>query len=143
MSETVERAFPGTTEEPGLVKEQDLEYGTASDSLKKLFDNVIKDVHSWRPEPGDVIGGMLIDISDSTEGEFGSYVILTIETPSGRLVSVHCFHTVLRREIERKLERGTLRVGDEIAIMYVGEGEAQGSRSAANLYRVVVNRPQK
>jgi hypothetical protein len=118
------------------------EYGDAPESLQKLLDLVQKDVIAWRPDPGDYVAGTLRDVSESSEGDFGSYIILLIETPTGKLVQVHCFHTVLRRDIERRLQRGTLKTGDEIAIMYIGEADKAGKgKSAANLYRVVVNRP--
>lgn len=114
----------------------------STESLSKLLEMVDKDVIAWRPEAGDMVAGTLRDISDSSENEFGSYVILMIETPTGKLVNVHCFHTVLRRDIERRLQRGTLKTGDEIAIKYIGEAEkSDKGKSAANLYRVVVNRP--
>lgn len=114
----------------------------SSESLSKLLDMVDKDVIAWRPEAGDVVAGTLRDVSDSSENEFGSYVILMIETPTGKLVNVHCFHTVLRRDIERRLQRGTLKTGDEIAIKYIGESDrADKGKNAPNLYRVVVNRP--
>jgi hypothetical protein len=114
----------------------------SSESLSKLLDMVDKDVIAWRPEVGDVVAGTLRDISDSSENEFGSYVILMIETPTGKLVNVHCFHTVLRRDIERRLQRGTLKTGDEIAIKYIGTAEkSEKGKNAPELYRVVVNRP--
>lgn len=129
-------------EQHGLLGDADMEYGTAPESLRKLLDLVQKDVVAWRPEPGDVVAGTLRDVSESMEGDFGSYIILLLETPTGKLVQVHCFHTVLRRDIERRLQRGTLKTGDEIAIMYIGEADRAGKgKSAANLYRVVVNRP--
>ena len=114
----------------------------SSESLSKLLEMVDKDVIAWRPEEGDLVAGTLRDISDSSENEFGSYVILMIETPTGKLVNVHCFHTVLRRDIERRLQRGTLKTGDEIAIKYIGKADkAERGKNAAELYRVVVNRP--
>jgi hypothetical protein len=120
------------------------EYANADEGMQKLLELVQKDVIAWRPEAGDVVGGVLRDVSESSEGDFGSYIILLIETPTGKLVQVHCFHTVLRRDIERRLQRGTLRTGDQIAIMYVGEADRAGKgKSAANLYRVVVNRPSE
>ena len=107
----LEDAFPGLSD---VDKEQ------ASEELLNLLTQVERDVEAWRPEPGDSVYGTFRDIDDSSEGDFGSYPILTIETPSGRLVSVHAFHTVLRRNIERKLNRGILKIGDEIAIQYRG-----------------------
>jgi hypothetical protein len=136
----------GALENRGLfgdnIKDGVDEYANASEGLQKLLELVQKDVIAWRPEAGDVVAGVLRDVSESSEGDFGSYIILLIETPTGKLVQVHCFHTVLRRDIERRLQRGTLKTGDEIAIMYVGESERAGKgKSAANLYHVVVNRP--
>jgi hypothetical protein len=118
-------------------------FGTQEpDDLQKLIELVQKDVIAWRPDPGDYVAGTLRDVSESSEGDFGSYIILLIEKADGTLVQVHCFHTVLRRDIERRLQRGTLKTGDQIAILYVGESDNPGKgKSAANLYRVVVNRP--
>jgi hypothetical protein len=115
-----------------------------SDSLRDLINQVERDVIGWRPQPGDVVAGVVKDITDSNEGDFGSYVIIVVETEDKQLVGVHCFHTTLRRDIERRLQRGTLRTGDEIAIMYRGEGQSSNaSRSAPNLYRVAVRRKEQ
>lgn len=135
--DSVTDTFKGATLEDNAT-----EYANADEGLQKLLDLVDKDVIAWRPEAGDVVAGTLRDVSESSEGDFGSYVILMIETPKGKLVNVHCFHTVLRRDVERRLQRGTLKVGDQIAIKYIGEAELAGKgKNAANLYRVVVNRP--
>lgn len=128
--------------ERGMLGPNSDEYATADDDLLKLLELVDKDVIAWRPEPGDYVAGTLRDISESSEGDYGSYIILMIETPAGKLVNVHCFHTVLRRDIDRRIQRGALRVGDQIAIKYLGKAEkADKGKSAAELYRVVVNRP--
>lgn len=132
-------------ERAGLSSSEDsYVYANATESLRKLLTQVERDVIPWRPEPGDKVGGILVDIADSAEGEYGSYIILTIERPDARLVAVHCFHTVLRKDIEKRLQRGTLRMKDEIVIVYLGEASTSGpsGRSAANLYRVGVNRPE-
>jgi hypothetical protein len=118
-----------------------VDLGNASGELERLLNQVEKEVVAWRPNPGDKVGGILRDISDSSEGDYGSYPILQIETPSGLLVAVHCFHTVLRNEVQRKVEKGTLQVGDQIAILYVGQGIAQGSKNAPEMYRIAVSRP--
>jgi hypothetical protein len=126
----------------GLLDDQTSDYGMADEDMRKLFDLVERDVIAWRPQPGDKVGGYLRDLTDSEEGEYGTYPIITIETPNGRMVAIHCFHRTLRKAIETKLRRGTLKNGDRIAIMYVGLGEKKGTRDAPNLYRVVVGRPQ-
>lgn len=131
--QSLEDAFPGLT---------DVDKERASEELLGLLAQVEKDVTAWRPEPGDSVYGTFRDVDESSEGDFGSYPILTIETPSGRLVSVHAFHTVLRRNIERKLSRGILKIGDEIAIQYRGTtGEGKGGKNAPEMYRVAVRRP--
>jgi hypothetical protein len=125
-----------------MSEESAVEQVTKAFGLNDLIDLVNKDVEAWRPEPGDVVAGTLRDVSESSEGEYGSYIIILLETSKGSLVQVHCFHTVLRRDIERRLQRGTLKSGDQVAIKYIGESEQTGKgKSAANLYRVVVNRP--
>lgn len=123
----------------GFFGDEDMSLET---DIQDLFDLVEKDITAWRPDPGDKVGGILRDITDSNEGDFGSYVILLIEGSSGNLTSVHCFHKVLRGDIERRLERGTLQVGDEIAIKYIGESsKISTGKNAANMYRVAVRRP--
>lgn len=128
----LEDAFPGIQEVPE-------EY---SESLQRLFTQAERDVVGWRPEPGDKIGGVLRDIEDSEAGEYGSYPILVIETPSGRLVGVHAFHTILRNAIERKYKRGTLKIGDEVVVVYLGQvGEKRGAKDPAHVYRLASHRP--
>ena len=105
---TEEEAF-NTLEEHGLIGGDSTEWTNASESLQKLLDLVEKDVIAWRPEAGDIVAGTLRDVSESNEGDFGSYIILLVETPTGKLVQVHCFHTVLRRDIDRRLQKGTLK----------------------------------
>ena len=50
---------------------EDLDAGIVSESLQTLLDLVDKDVTAWRPMPGDKVGGILRDISESSPGEFG------------------------------------------------------------------------
>lgn len=131
IPESLEDAFPGIA--------TDLDYAQATDSMKELLTQVDLDVEGWRPQPGDKIFGTVKDITDSDEGDFGSYPILTILTPSGKYVNVHAFHTVLRNAVERRYRRGSLKSGTEIAIVYLGViGEAKGSKSAPEMYRLAV-----
>ena len=145
MTDRLNDAFPGMQEEqdedpfPGVTQ---LDEDYSSETMRSLFTQLDRDVVGWRPEPGDRIGGTLKDIEDSEQGEFGSYPILIIETPSGRLVGIHAFHTVLKNAIERRYKRGTLRRGDEIAILYQGQiGEKTGTRDIPHMYKIAVNRP--
>jgi hypothetical protein len=118
-----------------------VDMGNPSGELERLIEQVEKEVVAWRPNPGDKVFGILRDITDSSEGDFGSYPILQIETPNGILVGVHCFHTILRNEVTRKVAKGTLQLGDQIAILYVGQGVAQGGKNAPEMYRIAVARP--
>lgn len=139
MSETsdvdrLEQAFPGI---------EDLDYQNATEGMRNLLDQVERDVTGWRPEPGDKVWGIVRDITDSDEGDFGTHPILVIETPTGTLVGVHCFHRVLRNDVERKIARGTLVIGTEIAIQYRGiVGEGKGGKNPPEMYRVAVRNPE-
>jgi hypothetical protein len=132
-AQKLEDTFPGLS---------DIDREQASEGLLNLLTQVERDVEAWRPEPGDSVYGIFRDVDDSSEGDYGSYPILIIESPSGRLISVHAFHTVLRRNVERKMSRGILKIGDEIAIQYRGAAsEGKGGKNPAEMYRVAVRRP--
>jgi hypothetical protein len=130
----IEQTFLGT---------DDLDYSNAPEELRGMLDQVDQEIHAWIPNPGDKVFGVVSDISESSEGDFGAYPIILIKTPSGKFVHVHCFHTILRREIDRRVSRGQLGVGDLIAIKYEGEGEASKGKQAARVYRVAIRRPTK
>lgn len=102
-----------------------------------------RDVRAWRPEKaGDAVLGTLIDITDGgQDGKFGgTYPLLIIETPSARLVGVHCFHTTLRREVEKRMSRGTLSMGDTVGIVFKGT-QPSDKGNDANIYRMQVRKP--
>lgn len=132
-TEAVEQTFLGA---------DDLDYSNAPEELRGMLDQVDQEIHAWIPNPGDKIFGTVSDISESTEGEYGAYPIILVKTPSGKFVHIHCFHTILRREIDRRVSRGQLVVGDLIAIKYDGEGERSGGKEAARIYRVAIRRPK-
>lgn len=85
----------------------------------------------WRPSPGDVVSGKVIDIA-ATDGGYGVYPIVTVEVDGGGEVAVHAFHTVLRRELARRRPK----VGDVLEIKYLGKQESKGSNGAYDGYRV-------
>lgn len=116
----------------------DLDRSKASEDLLGLLDQVDRDIVGWKPNPGDKVYGKLVDITEG-ESEWGPYPLLVIETPSGRLVGVHAFHTVLKKEVERKIARGTMHIGVGIAIAYRGEGNARGGNNAPNMYRIAIS----
>lgn len=107
------------------------------DETEDLLDIVEKDVEGWRPEPGDKLAGIVTDITEGSS-EYGDYPLITVQKKDGTLVGVHCFHQVVRNEINRKIDSGRLRIGDLIAFSYKGEGEARNGKNAPNMYRVAV-----
>lgn len=124
------------TAEPYFPSE-DEQFYSAED--KELLEAVERPLVGWLPKSGDVLIGKVLDITDGTS-EYGDYPLLTVETPSKNLVGVHCFHLVLKNDIQRRIDKGRLKIGDRIAIKYSGEGEAKGGsgKNAPNMYRVSV-----
>lgn len=140
MSDTTDDAVAFSRDD---AFEQDKEF--ASPELLSLINQVDRDVVAWMPErAGDKVIGKLIDISEAgQDSEFGEYPMLVIETPTGRLVAVHAFHTVLRREIGRKVNaKDPMVVGDLVAVAYRGELAASGGKNPAHMYRLTFTHPK-
>jgi len=96
-----------------------------------MSDRLNRNSVSWKPSPGDIVEGRLLDV-ELYEGKFGSYPLMNIETETGDVVGVHCFHTVLRSEMGRKRPAP----GDQVAIKFVG---TEPGKSYAS-YKLVVER---
>lgn len=137
-----------STEESGFLPfdPADLDHTMASKELLDLLDQVDHDIAGWLPQEQPKIGGKVVDISEavsdfqkSPENPDGKYPMVVIETPSGKLVAIHCFHTVLRNEIVRRTNKGQLKIGDQIAIAYRGQGSASSGKNAPEMYRVAVH----
>lgn len=111
-------------------------------TLEDLLNQVDKEIKGWMPNDGDKIAGKVVDITDGSS-EYGEYPLITVETPSGKLVGVHCFHQVLKNEVERKIKRNLLQIGWNIAIAYKGEGAASGGKNAPHMYRVATRPPKE
>lgn len=111
-------------------------------TLEELLGQVDQDVKGWLPNDGDKIAGTVVDITTGSS-EYGEYPLVTIQTPSGKLVGLHCFHQVLRNDIERKIEKGKLLEGYSIAVAYKGEGAAKEGRNAPHMYRVATRPPKE
>jgi len=83
---------------------------TYEDQLRKRLDETF--APGWQPKAGDTIAGVVERMSTSTEGEYGSYPIITVRRIiNGNVVpervAIHCFHTSLKRALEREYpERG-------------------------------------
>lgn len=124
----------------------DLDHSMASKELLDLLDQVELDLPGWLPQEQPKIGGKVVDISEATsdfqrspENPDGNYPLVIIQSPSGKLTAIHCFHTVLRKEIVRRTGKGQLKIGDLIAISYKGPGVASAGKNAAEMYRVAVH----
>lgn len=113
----------------------------ASDTDQELLAQVERDTTGWRPNPGDSIVGQVVDIGEGTS-EFGTYPLITVDTPSKRLIGIHAFHTVLEREINTRIGNGTLSIGSTLAVKYLGKGQNSGKGNPPELYRIAVRPPQ-
>lgn len=89
--------------------------------------------NGWRPEPGDVIAGRIVDM-DMANSNYGAYPVLTIQPQNGDEIAIHCFHNTLRG----KLEQIQPQLGDSIQVKYVGLIERDGAQPY-HLYRVRSN----
>ncbi len=87
---------------------------------------------SWRPEPGDVLVGVVHEI-DLRATKFDPTVpVLTFEEDeTGELIDVWCLHAVLRNELARK----SVQLGDRVAIRRL-----QDSSEGYKRYKVLVDR---
>lgn len=112
--------------------------GEIPDSLKSLLGRLDIQAEGWKPKPGDTAFGTLVDMADG-ESEYGVYPLLTLEAPGGQYVNVHCFHTVLKREVERRQARGTIKIGDQVAVRYLGQIGASQKGSPSHMYRLAVD----
>lgn len=144
-------AFEKLKEQGLLPKDVLVEQAHAKDAemrspeLQALFDEAGRDILNWIPsEAGQQVGGTLRDITD-VDADFvdgGTVPMLVIESPSGVMWGVRAYHSVLRNEITRKLEKGRLKIGDLVAIVYQGKGgDPDRTLNQYENYRIVV-KPQ-
>lgn len=94
----------------------------------------IQSAPGWNPKVGDTIIGVVVGISASNPGEFGTYPIVTLSTDKQGMVNVHAFHDVL---LNRLLEKAPAP-GERVAISY--NGEKEGKTRSYHHYSVVVDR---
>lgn len=93
----------------------------------------VQSAPGWNPKQGETLIGVVVAISASNPGEFGTYPILTLSTDKG-MVNVHAFHDVL---LNRLLEKAPAP-GERVAIQY--NGEKEGKDRNYHHYSVVVDR---
>jgi hypothetical protein len=87
---------------------------------------------AWRPDRGDILEGVVTEITQYDGGGYGSYPIVTVKQDDGTSVAVHAFHTVLRNELARL----DVQVGEGIAILYAGPQKTRDGKAMYEGYRV-------
>lgn len=128
---------------PPVITDEDKSF--ASPELRSMLDLAEREVSVWIADMNQrELYGKVVDISE-VESDFKDdkmVPLLTIETPTSRLVQVFCWHTVLCNEVERQINRGQLVIGGSIAIVYKGSVPPKGKGNPTEMYRVV-SRPPK
>jgi hypothetical protein len=123
---------------PPVITPQDTQW--ASEQLRSMIDLADRTITAWVANtPGDKVFGKVVDISE-VESDFqkGKMVpLVTIETPTSRLVQVFCWHTVLCNEVQRQMKRGSLVIGSDIVVAYTGQVASKGQGNPTEMYRVV------
>jgi hypothetical protein len=95
------------------------------------------DAPGWKPEPGDRVLGLVVNIDERVSDYTGKpYPILTIEQGDGSEIAVHAFHTVLSNEISGK----RIAVGDRVGVKYHGERVPKSGVGSFHHYSVAVER---
>lgn len=104
-------------------------YGTDKEMLALLGKPGAK---PWIPNIGDAVTGTVIDIQQA-ESEYGTYPLIELDC-GNRTVAVHCYHSTLSRDIERR----NVKPGDKLGIAYLGEKESKvKGHNPFHQYRVI------
>jgi hypothetical protein len=98
--------------------------------MRSIAERLESNAEAWKPEEGAKLIGTVVE-TDERESKHGNYPLVVVETDDGDEIAVHCFHTVLKNEVERKRPEP----GDLIGIVYRGLS-AKGYES----YKVVLER---
>ena len=101
--------------------------------MKTLHDRLDSFAEAWRPEPGDKLVGVIVDLDERvSQYDEDAYPILTIETDDEEEFAFHAFHTVARNELAKQRPA----VGDRIGVAYFGKKDGRNYES----YRIIVER---
>ena len=128
------------------------------EEFAEMFLAVQRKVTSWAPsmEVEDTptidlnpVFGIVHEIKEiDLENGYGSHILVILDSPeicpltgTQDFRGIHCFHTILEREVGKRLERHHLNPGDLMSVHYQGLGKDRGNgRSPAKMYRVEVRR---
>lgn len=99
-------------------------------------DAALQDAEGWRPNPGDVLKGEVVEIkrawSDWTDSWY-PLVIIRDQTRNEN-VGVHCFHATL----QERLMAARPKIGDELEIAYLGKRPTKDGKREAAIYKVTI-----
>jgi hypothetical protein len=97
-----------------------------------LLEQVNRESAVWDPEPEDTLAGVVVGRS-TRSSDYGSYPVIEVDN-GDEVVEFRAYRTVARREVERL----GIRVGDVIAVKYLGE--VTGTDSTYHGYRIATDR---
>lgn len=103
------------------------------DEILRRLNGERPPAETWKPAPGDVLIGEVVDL-DEIEVEHGSYPVITV-LRDGKRFAWHAKPSVARFELARVAPE----VGDMIGIRYDG----QPAGRSYHLFRVVLDRPPR
>lgn len=107
-------------------------------TIDEIRARLQQEVEGWRPEPGDEVLGKVLTV-DEREGDYGPYPYIEIDDDiTGKLIGVHAFHAVLRKEIANKRPQ----VGGTLAICYKGKKKTKSGTGEFEHYRVEYYAPE-
>ena len=140
-TQIIKEVFPGAEEVTRDVEQLDQEM--MPPAFRELLDEANREILNWIPDrPGREVVGTLMDITD-VESKFhenrDTVPMLVLQSASGALWGVRCYHSVLLDEVERRIEKGRLNIGDLVAVKYLGKGvDANRDLNQYENYRLVV-----
>ncbi len=105
--------------------------------MSSLEARLSRDVEAWKPKPGDMLIGTVVDI-ESRPSEFSRddrtvhYPVVSVLTDDDREVAFFGFHSAAKSEIAKLKPR----VGDRFGVKYLGK--VQGKKASYESYRCLV-----
>jgi len=88
---------------------------------------------SWRPKPGDVLVGELVEIETRSTEYDDTVPVLTLRDDNGRLHAFWAFHTVARGELAKVRPA----IGDWLAIRRLADSDKGYKR-----YKIIPDKPK-
>lgn len=94
------------------------------------------EAEGWRPTAGDSLTGTVTEVAKGWSDYTNSYYpIVTIqEDDTNRLISVHCFHEILR---QRMMDARPV-IGSPLTVKCIGEKETRDGKRKYVAYQVTV-----